>query len=213
MRPACELLVDAGMLRPAVALALTLAASAGGCTKTGMIAAGGAIALTGVAVAATPNEMETEHGFFGGTYQSEDHSNDVLGGLLAITGAVMLLAGASMRDDEERRMVTVYPAPVPMPVYAVAPVYPESPPVVVDAPNAETVIIADTVVVEHAPAGAAIASQMSNRLAIQASVTARKGECAAAVLTAKKLAEIDIELYERLLVTDVAVAECSVTTR
>ena len=177
-----------------------------------MIAAGGAIALTGVAVAATPNEMETEQGWFGGTYQSEDHSNDVLGGLLAITGAVMLLAGASMRDDEERRMVTVYPAPVPAPVYAVAPMYP-APSVVVDAPNAETVIVADTVVVEHAPAAAAIASQMANRLAIQASVTARKGECTAAVLTARKLAEVDFALYERLLVTDAAVAECSVSAR
>ncbi len=186
-----------------LAVLLLLVSFATGCTKGGRIAAGSIIAVTGVGLAAATNEMETRSGLFGGTYQSEDHSNDVLGGLLAITGAVLLLSGIAARDDEDRtQTMMIYPPPVAYVPYV-------APSVVVDAPSAQTVIYADTVIVQNAPASAALASHLANRLAMQVSTTARDGHCEAALATAKQLAEVDLDLYERLLVTDEAVARCS----
>lgn len=170
-----------------------------------MIAAGSVLTVTGIGVAAAPNDYETRDGWFGGTYQSEDHSSDITGGLMVVTGVVLLIAGLAARDEHaEPRMVTAYPAYVPMPMYAAPPTQ-----TIVDAPNAQTVIVADTVIVENAPANAALMSKVANRLAIQASVTAKAGHCEAALLTARKLAEVDLDLYEKLLVTDEAIARCS----
>lgn len=112
--------------------------------------------VTGLALAGAPNSTETRTSIFGGTYQEENHGGDVLGGLLAITGAVLVIAGALSHDEHETHTVWV-----PQP-YAYAPVYvppvvaePTPPhPVVVDAPNAQTVIFANTVIVENPPAAA-----------------------------------------------------------
>lgn len=143
-----------GMRRPLAAILLVTSLAASGCaSRHGKIAAGTVMAITGIAVAGVPNTTTTREDWFGGTYQDEDHSNDILGGLLAVSGAVLLLAGLSTPDESETRTVMMVPhyQPVyvePAPVH-VEPAPPQ--PVVVDAPSAQTVIYANTVIVENAP--------------------------------------------------------------
>lgn len=196
----------------ALSLALPLVTASTGCSKGGLIAAGAVTTVVGMGVAATPGDTHTHEGWFGGTYEHESHGNEVFGGLLVVTGIVLMIAGLAARDDSEKQTVTLYPAPVVPPPMAYVPGYAtEAPQVVVDAPSAQTVVVANTAVVEQTtPAAVALSSRVSNRLAIQASALAREGQCEAAVITARKLAEVDFDLYERLLVADPALASCAV---
>lgn len=153
-RRARPLLNGIGMRRPlAAVLLVTLGAASGCASRHGKIAAGTVMAVTGLAIAGASNPSVTREDWFGDTYQDVDHSNDVLGGLLAVSGAILILAGVAT-SDETPHTVMMVPQP-----YAYAPVYvPPAPaepapphPVVVDAPSAQTVIYANTVIVENAP--------------------------------------------------------------
>ena len=58
------------------------------------------------------------------------------------------------------------------------------------------------------PAELAILSRVENRLAIQASLAAHTGHCAAAIVTATQLAKTDPALYGELLAKDAELATC-----
>lgn len=146
------------MPRLAAVLALASVAATAGCSRNAILATGAVMAGTGIVMVARPNTTTTHEGFLNAhdTWEEENHDYDIAGGILTVVGAAVLLAGAVARDAGDRRTVTAYYAPygyapayVPAPEPHVEPAPPH--PVVVDAPNAQTVIFANTVIVEEAP--------------------------------------------------------------
>lgn len=139
------------MPRLAAVLALASLAATAGCSRNALLATGAVMAGTGVVMAASPNTTETHTGFFNSndTWEQENHDYDIAGGMLTVVGAVVLLAGA-LSHDGARTTTTIYPEPYYVPVYVPAPVepMPPHPTTVINAPNAQTVIVTDTVVVE-----------------------------------------------------------------
>jgi len=137
--------------RPLAAVLLVTSLAAAGCaSRHGKIAAGTVMAVTGLAIAGTPNSSVTREDWFGDTYQDVDHSNDILGGLLAVSGAILMLAGFATSDEAPRTVMMVPQPYAYQPVYVPAPEPAPPHPVVVDAPSAQTVIYANTVIVENA---------------------------------------------------------------
>lgn len=133
------------MPRLAAALALVAMTSAAGCSRNHILATGAVMAGTGIVMVAAPNTTTTHTGFVNShdTWEEENHDYDIAGGILTVLGTAVLLAGAVARDDRDRRDVrTTY-----TPTYA--PVYP--PTTVIHAPNAQTVIVTDTVVEPTTP--------------------------------------------------------------
>ena len=123
---------------------------------------------------------EREFGCTVGTGYS-DVVETLLGAALVLAGGGLMVAGLAQDDKAEA---------------TTAPVPPPAPPPVATAPAP---LPAQTVIDTNRP---------ENRLALQASLSARAGLCQAAIVTAAKLAELDVERYRKLLVADPTLAAC-----
>jgi hypothetical protein len=205
--------MGADMTRPAVALLLSCILFTGCASRGGRIAAGAATMIVGGMFAATPGETTTHHpecnpspcpgavdALF--THDTTDHTPQIVGGLMLVTGAVLLIAGLATQDRPAEQ------ASMPMPVQPVA--YAPSPQRIL-LPSERLALQAQAQpqpVAVPQPAQAVIVGRIENRLAIQASMAAHAGHCSSAVITANKLAELDPELHVSLLERDTELALC-----
>lgn len=105
-------------------------------------------------------------------------------GLIAVGGGLLISATASRNAE-----------PAPTPIARVE-------------DSAPTKFIPVPVGGPPTPAELAIRSRLENRLAIQASVSARAGQCSAAVMTANQLAGRDHEMFATLVASDADLARC-----
>jgi hypothetical protein len=181
----------------AVALAVTLFAGCASLPPRKKIALGAAMTVAGIAMVAASEAAEPE------TDSCPPSSLDCatlggpLGGLMVLQGAAsfgMLVGGlgemASGVIDLRREDARMREANAKVAV---------APPARAKRPTAS-------------PAAAILdPARLENRLAIQASVTARAGHCEAARMTALQLSQLDVKLFERLRATDEQVAACLVT--
>jgi hypothetical protein len=184
--------------RLALALALALVTSA--CTPGRVaIAAGAGSVLLGGAM------------FAGGAGDSGcgDRSNCVdldlgpsgddvqaMGAALLVGGALLLAVGFAAENNR---------ADEPLPTSAVVFAPAQR---VTGAPGAIMVSEGPAIESTATPAELAIRSRVENRLAIQASLTARRGDCRAAVATSVRLAELDPAMHAELVRTDSHLAYC-----
>lgn len=180
-------------------LLLLVATLATGCTARQRMVVGGAAIASGLLMAAqpveeswticAPGECKTLSDAFL-TSRHEDRSLQDAGVALVVTGIVLAIHGAatmSREDRDEARAAEVARQQAALEARATArraavakPTAPPPPPPSVEA-----------------------------RLAMQASLIAKTGNCDGARATALRLAEIDADAYARLLLTDEAVAHCS----
>ncbi len=110
--------------------------------------------------------------------------NQVFGIGMVAAGIALMVAGVVMSNDD--------PPAEPKPVAIVRPMQQ------VATPAPPTTLAAN----------AAINSRVENRLAIQASLVAHSGQCAAAKVTANRLAAIDPPLFQALISRDIDLARC-----
>jgi hypothetical protein len=203
------------MVRPVTALLLSCLLFTGCASRGGRIAAGAATMMVGGMFAATPGETTTHHptcnpspcpgavdALF--THDTTDPTPQIVGGLMLVTGAVLLIAGLVTHDAPERQ-APMQPAMQPV-AYAPPPPQPMLP-----SERLAMQAQAEATAVPR-PAQAAIVGRIENRLAIQASMAAHAGHCSSAVITANKLAELDAELHVSLLERDTELALCYATT-
>lgn len=118
-----------------------------------------------------------------------------LGAALMIGGAALVIIGLvaegnRSKDDAPAATSALTFAPAQRVVGA---------PGMLDAPMVERTA---------SPAEMALRSRLENRLAIQASFTARRGDCVAAVATSVRLAEVDPAMHAELVRTDADLAHC-----
>ncbi|HEU0032858.1 MAG TPA: hypothetical protein VFQ53_19635 [Kofleriaceae bacterium] len=165
-----------------------------GCSGRPAIAGGAATAATGGLLFATGSRDRCPDG---GTaceivdeawQQPIDRSVQTAGIAMILVGAALMAYGLGTVDDHRAEP----PPPAPLPVAHVEPTYAPDPP----APAREL------------PAEAAIRSRMQNQLAIQVSVAARRGDCAAALATGDRLAQLDPALHDRLVARDASYQYC-----
>jgi len=179
---------------------LLVASLASGCTARQRLAMGGAAVVTGVILAAqpvettwticAPGECETISDAWY-TSKKEDSTLRDTGVMLLVTGLVLALHGLASipkedRAEEFRAEAARHEAEREARRVAAArrlPPPPKAPPA--PPPSVES------------------------RLAMQASLIAKTGNCDGARATAQRLAEIDADAYAHLLLTDEAVARCS----
>lgn len=179
--------------RLAVALALALVASA--CTpgRTAIAAGAGSVLLGGAMFA---SGLGNDSGCGGASHCVDfqlgpsDEDFQAMGGVLLVGGAVLLALGFAAEN-------TAADAPAqPASAFAFAPSQRE----VAGAPGSTSI--------SATPAEMAIRSRIENRLAIQASFAARRGDCVAAVATTVRLAEVDPVMHAELVRTDSDLAYC-----
>lgn len=176
---------------------LLVASLATGCTARQRMAAGGVAVVSGLIMAAqpvettwticAPGECETLSDAFL-TSKREDRSLQDTGVMLAITGLVLAIHGAVTmgredRAEARRAELARQQAELDARIAARAAATPTAPPP--PPPPLQT------------------------RLAMQASLIAKTGNCSSALATARRLAEIDADAYAQLLLRDEAVARCS----
>lgn len=178
---------------------LLVASLAIGCTARQRMAVGGIAVVSGVIMAAqpvettwticAPGECETLSDAFL-TSKKEDRTLQDTGVMLAITGLVLAIHGAVTMGREDRE----------------------------EARNAELArqqaeldarISARRAAAAKPKAPPPPPPSLGTRLAMQASLIAKTGNCSSALATARRLAEIDADAYAQLLLTDEAVARCS----
>lgn len=168
-----------------------------GCSA-GLMAAGGGMMVAGGYTLAQP-EQHCASGLSGDglacTFIGEpanqfgNAANDAAGAVMLVAGATMLIGGIVMhehekQEHEQRPMVAARPAYVPLAT---------TPP---------------SGVPDASPAMLVVRARVENRLAIQASTMASRGECAGVVPTMRRLAEVDPALHRAVLANDPAVARC-----
>jgi hypothetical protein len=189
--------------RLAVAVVLSLSAAlvaTSGCTpgRAAIVAGAGSLVLGGLSLAAgAPNDNCTGSdpcGFTTGLFDSVDDDIDEgqrgLGAAMMVGGAVLVLVGLVAEGNRTED------APAPASALVFAP--------------AQRIVGAPGTIVERTatPAEMALRSRLENRLAIQASFTARRGDCVAAVATSVRLAEVDPAMHAELVRTDADLAHC-----
>lgn len=200
------------MIRPAVALLLSCVLFSGCASRGGRIGAGAATMIVGSMFMALPGETTQNHptctpspcpGAIDTllTTESTDRTPQIVGGLMLVTGAILVIAGLATHDTpaEQPRVH----APLQPYGYAQASYAPPQQPML---PSERLAAQAQTAVPR--PAQAVIIGRIENRLAIQASTAAHAGHCRSAVVTANKLAELDPELHVSLLEKDTELALC-----
>lgn len=194
--------------RAVVALVLAVLASTSACapSRAAIAAGAGSIVLGGLSLAAgQPNSTceGSEHcGFSEGLFDSvADDVHDgqrQLGGALMIGGAALVIVGliASRSSDDVEQ-------PAPASALAFAPAQR-----IVGAPGASVGATDPNVERTASPAEMALRSRIENRLALQASFSARRGDCVAAVASSVRLAEVDPAMHAELVRTDADLANC-----
>ncbi len=193
-------------------LAVVVAASllfGSACTpsRAAIMAGAGTMLLGGITFAAgAPNSNCTYSGQCGGVDSFVDGVGDdinegvrTLGAGMFITGALLLVVGLATNNDDgshdEGKPVRITNLHAP----AVDVVF-EQPDPTLSAPG-----MVDRLAT---PAEMAVRSRIENRLWIQARVAASRGDCVAAGVTSKQLAQVDPALHAELMRTDVDVAIC-----
>ncbi len=193
------------MHRLALTIALAAAVTTSACTpgRAAIAAGAGTMLLGGMSFAGGAPNSDCTYGHDCGPIGSfSDSINDDfnqgqrdLGKVLLATGAVLVLIGlvaeANHTESTPPSAVTFAPAQR-----------------VIGAPGAVTVGAGPVVERSATPAEMAIRSRIENRLAIQASLTARRGDCRGAVATSVRLAEIDPAMHAELVRTDADLAHC-----
>ncbi|MDB4963331.1 MAG: hypothetical protein JWP01_3330 [Myxococcales bacterium] len=120
-----------------------------------------------------------------------------------LTGAALVVLGLVLNDREDD--APVQPAWHP----STAPSIATTAPVSTSAPGIETAFAPAPAVTRLAsPAEIVLRARVENRLAIQASSAAGRGDCIAAAATSTRLAEIDPVLHAELVRTDAHLAGC-----
>jgi len=192
------------MNRLAVVVALAVVVSTSACTpgRAAMAAGAGSLLLGGMTIAANQPSSECTYGhdcgpigFFDPVDDGIDTAQRRLGAGMMITGAALVIIGlvaeAHHTESTPPSAVTFVPTQR-----------------VIGAPGAVVVGEAPAVERTATPAELAIRSRIENRLAIQASFAARRGDCVAAVATSARLAEIDPVMHAELVRTDADLAHC-----
>lgn len=205
--------------RPAVALLLSCVLFSGCASRGGRIAAGAATMLVGGMFMATPGETTQNHpsctpspcpGVIDTllTTESTDHTPQVIGGLMLVTGLILVVAGLATQDKPAEQP----PVTIPVQPYAYGPQPPYAQPSYAYTPQPQPMLPSERLAAQTVdaprPAQAVIVGRIENRLAIQASMAAHAGHCSSAVVTANKLAELDPELHVSLLEKDTELALC-----
>jgi len=170
-------------------VAVLLIASLGlGCSGRGAVAGGAATALTGALLISSaqrdncPDHSTACEIFDPVINQPIDRATETLGIGMIVVGAVWMIAGLASTDEQRAPLPALSLAPIPIVQSGLPP-----PPLAANLP---------------------IASRLENRLAIQTTVAARRGDCAAAIASGTRLAELDAALHAKLLQTELAYAGC-----
>jgi hypothetical protein len=172
-------------MRRLIALALASSLCHGGCfaPRTSIVAGAGTALVGGMMMtvhsSCTPDGLACS-ALNQGTQPIVD-GYQMAGVALVALGAVLVFVGIGSLAHEHDDDKPAPAAPPPPPV------------VTAGAPS---------------PAIVALRAREPNRLAIQASITARAGQCTAAIATAARLAALDPELYRQLLAADANLATC-----
>ena len=155
---------------------------------------GGAIAAAGVLAAAHVSECEVDGRPCDQVQQTADSFVDIFRmagavGLIVLGGGLFIdglhdLQEENDAEDAERSQIVVSPPATPL------------------ATPAPSSYAADL------PANAVIVDRIENRLAIQASLIARTGNCTSAIATGNELAKHDPKMFAALLAADADLKAC-----
>jgi hypothetical protein len=140
--------------------------------------------------------------FFDGVSDDLDHGMRTVGTGLLVTGAVLVVAG--LVANAQHSEVDTTPVATTNERVTVGVTF--APPGLVVGPGG--VLTPDVTESSATPAELALRSKIENRLAIQASSSARRGDCVASAATTTHLAQVDATMHAELLRTDRNVVDC-----
>lgn len=180
------------LFRLTALLATTCLLSACASGPNGKVIAGGVIATSAVVVVAHAGDGEECNHSWTSECNPIDNTVDgavsaviamglvVLGGGLVLSGLKDAEEEQDAQREQESHIVETRPATTPAPSSYAADV----------------------------PASAVILDRVENRLAVQASLIARAGNCSSAIATGNELAKRDPDLFAKLLAADVDLKTC-----